>query len=67
MREWAGHDPMVEAKDAVKTALAFVDDLYGKDKLEGLLLEEVELSGDESYWIVTIGLGFQEHMAGNVR
>ena len=46
---------LVEAKDAVKTALEFVEDLYGKGKLEGLLLEEVELSGDESYWLVTIG------------
>jgi len=46
---------MVDAKQAVKTALAFVEDLYGKDTLDGLLLKEVELSGDESYWLVTIG------------
>jgi hypothetical protein len=51
---------MISMKQAVNNAMLFVVELYGKDKLENLLLEEIELSDDESYWFVTIGFNVIE-------
>jgi hypothetical protein len=46
---------MVDLKEAVKIARDFMTDLYDGDRLSGLLLEEVELSGDEKSWLITFG------------
>ena len=48
-------EPMIDMKQAVQIALEFCRNLYGQEKLAGLLLEEVELSDDEKFWLVTIG------------
>jgi hypothetical protein len=50
-----GDEPMIDMKQAVQIALEFCRNLYGQEKLAGLLLEEVELSDDEKFWLVTIG------------
>ena len=46
---------MIDMKQAVQIALEFCRNLYGQEKLADLLLEEVELSDDEKFWLVTIG------------
>ncbi len=46
---------MVDVKQAVKAASEFVKGLYEPDELVDLALEEVELSNDETNWLVTIG------------
>ncbi len=53
---------MIDMKQAVQIALDFCRSLYGQDKLADLLLEEVELSEDEKFWLVTVGfdLGQEE-------
>jgi len=49
---------MIDIKQAVNTAMEFVKGLYDRDTLKNLLLEEVEFSEDEKYWVVTIGFDF---------
>jgi len=51
---------MVDIKQAVKIAMEFVTDLYDQDSVKNLLLEEVELSGDEKNYAVTIGFDMGE-------
>ncbi len=46
---------MIDMKQAVQIALDFCHSLYAPEKLGDLLLEEVELSDDEKFWLVTIG------------
>jgi hypothetical protein len=46
---------MIEMKQAVQTALEFCRSLYGQDKLADILVEEVELTEDEKFWLVTLG------------
>jgi hypothetical protein len=46
---------MIEMKQAVKNALEFIEGLYDKKDVEDFLLEEVELSEDEKYWLITVG------------
>lgn len=47
--------PRVEVKEAVRRALAFLHDLYSDEALPNLRLEEVELSEDGRYWLITYG------------
>ncbi len=44
----------IDVKQAVRTAIAYVQSLY-EYPLPGLQLEEVELSDDERYWLITVG------------
>ncbi len=44
---------MIDVKKAVVSAASFVQDLYS-EPLNDLLLEEVELSPDEQFWLITI-------------
>lgn len=44
---------VIDVKKAIASAMAFLTKVYGK--AEGLRLEEVELSDDERYWLVTLG------------
>ena len=46
---------MIGVKNAVKIALDLFKELYDAKKFEDLLLEEVELSGDKTAWMVTLG------------
>ena len=45
---------MIDVKQAVKVAGEFVDNLLPNEKLIDARLEEVELSGDEQLWYVTL-------------
>jgi hypothetical protein len=49
---------MVDVKEAVRTAREYAADMLGD--LPNLELEEVELSDDERYWIVTLGFDSKE-------
>lgn len=46
---------MIDVKQAVKTAMGFVQELYANNIPHNLLLEEVQLSEDEKYWLITVG------------
>lgn len=48
---------MINVKTAVKIALDYFAQIYpeAKQKFQDIRLEEVELSDDESTWLVTIG------------
>ncbi len=45
---------MVDVKEAVKQALEYFTGLY-QGSYSNLALEEVELSDDEDYWLITLG------------
>jgi len=44
---------MIEIKKAVEEAFKYMNSLY--ESLDDLSLEEVELSEDEKYWLITFG------------
>ncbi|MDX1522153.1 MAG: hypothetical protein R3264_11035 [Anaerolineae bacterium] len=46
---------MIDVKEAVKVAFKEIGNLYTTDELTDLTLEEVELSEDEQYWLITLG------------
>ncbi len=46
---------MIEMKQAVQTAMELCRNLYGQEKAADYLVEEVELTEDEKFWLVTIG------------
>ena len=46
---------MLTVKEAVQAAQDWVRQLYADSALKHLRLEEVELSGDERYWHITLG------------
>jgi hypothetical protein len=46
---------MIDVKEAVTNAVGYLKQLYDASNLNDILLEEVELSGDEQYWYVTLG------------
>jgi len=46
---------MIDVKTAVKSALAFFQEMYPENNFKNILLEAVELSNDEKFWTVTIG------------
>jgi hypothetical protein len=46
---------MIGVQRAVAAARDFARDLLDDEKLAGITLEEVELSGDERFWLVTFG------------
>jgi len=45
----------IDVKQAVKNAVEYLSSLYDSNELQDLLLEEVELSDDNRYWLVTLG------------
>ena len=45
---------MIDAKKAVRIALEYVQELYKPEEIPHLALEEVELSSDEGFWLVTV-------------
>ena len=46
---------MINVKQAVNSAYKFINNLYDPDELIDLALEEIRLSDDEEYWLVTLG------------
>jgi len=51
----SGHATPVNLKQAVKLARRYFDDIYVEDKLENVLLEEIELTDGDRVWQVTFG------------
>jgi hypothetical protein len=49
---------MIDVKNAVKNAMAYVADIFGQDQLVDVRLEEVERSEDDKYWYITIGFDY---------
>ncbi len=45
---------MIDVKQAVRSAIGYVKDLYEQKAPNDFMLEEVELSDDEKYWLITI-------------
>ena len=44
---------MLDVKEAVPKAVTLFNELFTKDKFINLTLEEVDLSEDDHYWLVT--------------
>ena len=55
---------MIDMKQAVQVAQDFCRTLYGQEQLTDFLLEEVELTEDEKFWLVTIGFSVQPLSSG---
>ena len=53
-------ETILDVKEAAKIAVAYVADLLSQDQLRDIRLEEVELSEDDDYWLVTIGFSRPE-------
>ncbi len=45
---------MIEVKQAVETAANYLADLFAKENISDIRLEEVELSEDSQIWYVTL-------------
>jgi len=50
----------MSVKSAVKTAIAYVKDLYAHSNLRDLMLEEVEFSEATNQWLITVGFSLPE-------
>lgn len=46
---------MIGVKEAVRIAMDYLATLYEDKDLRDVLLEEVRLSEDDQYWLVTLG------------
>jgi hypothetical protein len=44
---------VIEAKEAVRTAIAYVRDIYG-DQAEDVLLEEIDRDSENGAWLITV-------------
>lgn len=51
---------MVSLKEAVSAAMSAVEDLYKGQPVTGMLLEEIELTEDEHYWLITVGFDIKK-------
>jgi hypothetical protein len=49
---------MIDVKQAVKTAIDYFKNLYADSPFSNLLLEEVELTEDETYWLITLSYSY---------
>ena len=45
---------MIDAKHAAAAAIVYFRDLMGETKIADILLEEIELTEDERFWLVTL-------------
>jgi len=50
-------NPQIDIKTAVRRAMEFVRDVYEGVELKDLALEEIRLSEDDQWWLVTVGFG----------
>jgi hypothetical protein len=55
MAQAVREDVMIGVKEAVKIAMEYLATLYEDKDLRDVLLEEVRLSDDDQYWLVTLG------------
>ncbi|HYW09458.1 MAG TPA: hypothetical protein VE913_21030 [Longimicrobium sp.] len=46
---------MINVKEAVQAAVSFVEGLYGRRENIELTVEEVEVTEDDQYWLITLG------------
>jgi hypothetical protein len=46
---------MITVKEAAKSALDYLTDIYSSMELKDPMIEEVELSDDDKFWRITIG------------
>ena len=46
---------MVDVKQAIASSFEFLGELYATNNLEDVLLEEVKVSKDQKYWLITLG------------
>ncbi len=54
-----GHAKKIGAKQAVAAALKYFGEFFPHPTHRNVLLEELEESEDEQYWLVTIGFDFE--------
>jgi hypothetical protein len=47
---------MVSVKEAAHSAIAFAGEILGDKRVDALLLEEIELSDDDTEWLVTVSI-----------
>jgi hypothetical protein len=47
---------MIDVKQAVKAAIKFAEETLGPEEAAGARLEEIELSSDDAFWLITLGL-----------
>ncbi|HEY0083585.1 MAG TPA: hypothetical protein VGB61_12400 [Pyrinomonadaceae bacterium] len=45
---------MIDVKQAAQSASNFIVGLYSNETISDVMLEEVELSEDEKYWLITL-------------
>jgi hypothetical protein len=55
MAQAVREEVMIGVKEAVKIAMSYLATLYEDKDLRDVLLEEVRLSDDDQYWLVTLG------------
>lgn len=48
-------EPKIDVHKAVKSAIGFFEKSFAVQKLSHLQLEEVELSEDSRFWLITLG------------
>ncbi|MBI5434482.1 MAG: hypothetical protein HZA52_16730 [Planctomycetes bacterium] len=53
---------VIKLKDAVSAARAFFQAVYAEEKLLNVLLEEVKVSDDERFWLVTFGFSLANEL-----
>ncbi len=46
---------MIDAKQAVKLTMDYLNEMYDTADFKDVLLEEVELTDDDKFWNVTVG------------
>lgn len=51
---------MVDIREAVKTAIQFMCDIYDEGDRPKLGVDEVEHDADNGHWLVTVGIGGAE-------
>jgi hypothetical protein len=56
---------MIDVKEAVMLAFNEVENLYGEHIFD-LLLEEVEMTEDENYWLITVGFSLPNTRSGKL-
>jgi hypothetical protein len=56
---------MITVKEAAQRAIEYVIDLLGRDNVGQPRIEEVDLTDDNEYWLVTVGF-FPPAMVGNI-
>ena len=51
---------MIDVQEAVRTASKYLSRLYPSAQLQDMQLEEVELTDDDEFWLVTLSFIFGE-------